>query len=184
MAHRTTAAERDETPSERADRNLQELLQELRVALPGVQVLFAFLLIVPFNQRFGDVTPAQEKIYFGVLLCTAFSAALLIAPSMNHRLLFRQGDKDHIVKIANKLTILGLTLLAVAMCGVIVLITDFVFDGATAAVAAAALGVTFLMLWYAMPLQRRARLDGEAEEDERREVRESSTGDGSARLRA
>jgi hypothetical protein len=162
MAQRTSAAERDETPSERADRNLAELLQELRVALPGVQVLFAFLLIVPFNQGFTRVTPLQEKVYFGVLLCTAFAAAFLIAPSMSHRLLFRQGDKDHIVKLANKQTILGLTLLAAAMVGVIILITDFVFDGVTTVIAAAALGFTFLVLWYAMPLQRRARLDREA----------------------
>lgn len=158
MAERTSVADRDETPSERADRNLAELLQELRVALPGVQVLFAFLLIVPFNQRFSDVTPVQEKFYFGVLMCTAFSAALLIAPSMNHRLLFRQGDKDHLVKLANKLTIAGLTLMAAAMTGVIVFITDFVLDGVVAAVAAGALALTLIVLWYGMPLARRAKL--------------------------
>ena len=158
MAHRTSVADRDETPSERADRNLEELLQELRVALPGVQVLFAFLLIVPFNQGFRDVTALQEKVYFGVLMCTAFSAALLIAPSMNHRLLFRQGDKDHLVKLSNKLTIWGLTLIALAMVGVIVFITDFVFEGLTATIAAAALAFAFLWLWYAMPLLRRAKL--------------------------
>jgi hypothetical protein len=159
MAQRTSAAERDETPSERADRNLAELLQELRVALPGVQVLFAFLLIVPFNQRFADVTPAQENVYFGVLMCTALAAAFLVAPSMNHRVLFRRGDKDHLVKISHRYTIVGLTLLAVAMTGVVVLVTDFVFEGVRAGVAAAALALVFLWLWYAIPLARLRELN-------------------------
>jgi len=159
MAERTGPSERDESPSERADRNLNELLGELRVALPGVQVLFAFLLIVPFNQRFADVNAFQEKVYFGVLLCSTLAAALLIAPSMHHRIEFRQGDKDHIVKVANKLTIAGLTLLAVAMTGVIVLITDFVFESVMTAVAAGAVALTFAWLWYAMPLLRLRELE-------------------------
>jgi hypothetical protein len=161
MTARTTPAERDESPSERADRNLNELLGELRVALPGVQVLFAFLLIVPFNQRFGDVTAFQEKVYFGTLVCTAFASALLIAPSMHHRIEFRQGDKEHIVKVSNRLTIVGLTLLALAMTGAIVLITDFVFGPATTIVTAALLAASFAWLWYAMPLRRLRRLDQE-----------------------
>jgi hypothetical protein len=161
MAHRTSAAERDESASERADRNLDELLGELRVALPGVQVLFAFLLIVPFNQGFADVSPFQERVYFGVLMCTAFAAAFLIAPSMHHRIEFRQGDKDHIVKVANWLTLIGLTLLALAMTGVIVLITDFVFGRDAAVVAAAALALAFAVLWYAMPLIRLRQIDEE-----------------------
>ena len=164
MAQRTSSAERDETPSERADRNLAELLQELRVALPGVQVLFAFLLIVPFNQRFSDVTPAQEKVYFGVLMCTAVATALLVAPSMNHRILFQRGDKDHLVTIAHRMTIAGLTVMAVGMTGVIVLVTDFVFEGVMAAVAATALALVFLVLWYAMPLLRLRELNRRDEE--------------------
>jgi hypothetical protein len=159
MAVRTTAAERDETPSERADRNMQELLQELRVALPGVQVLFAFLLIVPFNQRFEQVTPTQEKIYFGVLLCTALAAAFLTAPSMSHRILFRRGDKDHLVKTAHRSTLVGLTLLAVSMTGVVVLVADFVFQAVLAAIAAGGLVVVFVVLWYAIPLMRLRELN-------------------------
>jgi len=159
VAARTSPSDRDETPSERADRNLNELLGELRVALPGVQVLFAFLLIVPFNQRFADVSAFQEKVYFGILVCTAFASALLIAPSMHHRIEFRQGDKDHIVEVSNRLTIAGLTLLAIAMTGVIVLITDFVFGPVTTVVTAVALGVTFAWFWYAMPLRRLRQLD-------------------------
>src|ERR1700704_4867094 len=93
--------ERDETPFERADRNLAELLNELRVALPGVQVLFAFLLVVPFNQRFSATTPFQRGAYFATLLLTASATVFLIAPSVHHRLLFRLQEKEHIVLIAN-----------------------------------------------------------------------------------
>jgi hypothetical protein len=150
---------RDETPLERADRNLTELLGELRVALPGVQVLFAFLLIVPFNDRFGDATAFQRDLYLGTLICTAFASALLIAPSMNHRLEFRHGDKEHLVKVANRLTIAGLTLVALAMTGVMSLLTDFVFGTATMVVTTTAIVLAFALLWYVLPLRRRAMLD-------------------------
>jgi hypothetical protein len=166
MSDRTHLDGRDETPVERADRNLSELLMELRVALPGVQVLFAFLLIVPFNQRFTEASPFQERVYYGVLMCTAFAAALLIAPSMHHRIEFRQGDKDHIVKVANRMTLAGMTLLAMAMTGVIVLITDFVFGPIATVVASVALGLAFVWLWYAMPLRRLGEInDGEISRD-------------------
>jgi O-antigen/teichoic acid export membrane protein len=159
---RTSAAERDETPSERADRNLDELLGELRVALPGVQVLFAFLLIVPFNQRFPEVSPLQEKVYFGILLCTTLAAALLIAPSMHHRIEFQHGDKENIVKVANRLTIAGMTLLALAMTGVVVLVTNFVLGAVATAIAAGAVALAFVVLWYALPLRRRQKLRRES----------------------
>ena len=164
---RTSAAERDETPSERADRNLDELLGELRVALPGVQVLFAFLLIVPFTDRFTDVSALQEKVYFGILLCTAFAAALLIAPSMHHRIEFQHGDKEHIVKVANRLTIAGMTLLALAMTGVVVLVTNFVLGAVATTIAAAAVALAFVVLWYALPLGRRRKLSHEEDADAR-----------------
>ena len=154
MSRPSRQSERDETPTERADRNLSERLQELRVALPGVQVLFAFLLIVPFNNRFAEVNAFQEKVYFATLLCTTFAAALLLAPSMNHRIEFRQGDKDHLVKVSSKLTIAGLTLLAIAMIGVIVLITDFVFGWIATAAASVSVALAFAWLWYLMPLRR------------------------------
>jgi hypothetical protein len=149
---------RDETELERADRNLTELLGELRVALPGVQVLFAFLLIVPFNDRFSDVTAFQRDLYLGTLICTAFASALLIAPSMNHRLEFQHGDKQHLVKVSNRLTIAGLTLVALAMTGVVALLTDFVFGTATMVVCTAALALTFGLLWYVLPLRRRRKV--------------------------
>src|SRR5687767_4541809 len=122
----------DETTSRR---ELIELLTELRVALPGVQVLFAFLLIVPFSQRFSSVTPLQRHVYFAILLCAAVSAALLIAPSSHHRLLWRQGAKEATLRAANRLSVVGLAFLALAMTGAIFLITDVLFGGVVAAVA-------------------------------------------------
>src|SRR5215475_3220626 len=120
---------RDETEAERLDRNLGELLQELRVALPGVQVLFAFLLAVPFQQHFTEITPFEKKVYFATLLCTAISAALLIAPSSYHRITFHLQQKRELIFLANRFTIAGLSFLALAMTGAIVLITDFLFGG-------------------------------------------------------
>jgi hypothetical protein len=125
----------DENDKERLNRELIELLTELRVALPGVQVLFAFLLIVPFSQRFSSVTPLQRHVYFAILLCAAVSAALLIAPSSHHRLLWRQGAKEATLRAANRLSVVGLAFLALAMTGAIFLITDVLFGGVVAAVA-------------------------------------------------
>ena len=145
---------RPETEQERVDRNLAELLGELRVALPGVQVLFAFLLVVPFNQRFVKVTAFQEKVYFVTLLCTAAASAFLIAPSVHHRIAFRHQDKEYIVLVANRLAVIGLSFLAVAMTGVILLVTDVLFGTATVVIATAMVGLMFGALWYLVPLRR------------------------------
>jgi hypothetical protein len=149
---------REESDAERLDRNLGELLQELRVALPGVQVLFAFLLAVPFQQGFTRITPFQEKVYFVTLLCTALSAALLISPSAYHRITFRLQQKDDLVFLANRLAIAGLGLLALAMTGAIVLITDVLYGGLAAAVTGGASLAVFFVLWYGLPLQRRGKI--------------------------
>jgi hypothetical protein len=146
---------RDETPEQRADRNLAELLSELRVALPGVQVLFAFLLVVPFNQGFTRMTDFERKMYFAVLLCTALASMLLIAPTIHHRLLFRQRKKEHLVLSSNRLTIAGLGVLALAMTGAVFLITHFLFGGLTAVVTGGVVAVAFALVWYATPLRRR-----------------------------
>jgi hypothetical protein len=149
---------REESEDERLDRNLGELLQELRVALPGVQVLFAFLLAVPFQQHFASITPFEKRVYFATLLCTAVSAALLISPSAYHRMTFHLQQKRQLVFLANRLAIAGLAFLALAMTGAIMLITDFLFGGlATAFFSAAALAM-FAVLWFALPLRRRLRL--------------------------
>jgi membrane-associated HD superfamily phosphohydrolase len=155
---------RYETREERLDRNLGELLQELRVALPGVQVLFAFLLAVPFSQQFSKITSFQKDVYFATLLSTAVSAGLLIAPSAYHRLTFRYQQKDHLIFLANRFTIAGLGFLALAMTGAIMLITDVLFGSAMTAVTSAGAGLMFLCLWYLLPLRRRIELK---EPDER-----------------
>ena len=146
---------RDESEDERLDRNLGELLQELRVALPGVQVLFAFLLAVPFQQNFTKITAFQKDVYFATLLCTAVSAALLIAPSAYHRLTFHFQQKRQLVFLANRFAIAGLAFLALAMTGAIMLITDVLFGAAMTVVTSAAAFSMFVLLWYALPLRRR-----------------------------
>ncbi len=150
---------REETEDQRLDRNLGELLQELRVALPGVQVLFAFLLAVPFQFRFGEITQFQKTAYFGTLLCTAISAALLISPSAYHRLTFHYQQKGRLVYIANRLTIAGLGFLALAMTGALTLITDILYGAAATAVVTGCAVLMFLGLWCLLPLRRRFRLE-------------------------
>jgi Family of unknown function (DUF6328) len=149
---------RDESEDARLDRNLGELLQELRVALPGVQVLFAFLLAVPFQQNFTKITPFEKRVYFGTLLCTAISAALLIAPSAYHRITFRLQQKRELVFLANRFTIVGLSFLALAMTGAIVLITDVLFGGVATVVTGVSAAAMFVALWYVLPLRRRLSL--------------------------
>ena len=149
---------RDETKEERLDRNLQELLGELRVILPGVQVLFAFLLVAPFNQRFADISTFQKYLYLGTLLSAAGASILLIAPSIHHRITFRTQDKEYLIIRANQLTIAGCGLLALAMTGAIWLITGYLFGTAITAVAAAGVGLVFAVLWYGVPLLRLRRL--------------------------
>jgi hypothetical protein len=150
-----TGSGRDESEGERLDRNLGELLGELRVALPGVQVLFAFLLVVPFNARFAGLEAYQEHIYLVTLLFSGLATALLIAPTAHHRMTFRLQDKRHLVLSGNLYAIAGLASLAAAMTGAILLITDVVFGGATAAASTAFVAVTFIVLWYVIPLRRR-----------------------------
>ena len=145
----------DESEKERIDRELIELLNELRVALPGVQVLFAFLLVVPFQQRFAMVTSFQKTVYFVTLLLAAASCAFLIAPSAHHRVLFRAREKRHLLVIANGLAIAGMAFLAAAIVGVLTLITDYLYGATTTIVVTAAAAGVFATLWYALPLRRR-----------------------------
>jgi Family of unknown function (DUF6328) len=146
----------DEDQSERINRELIELLNELRVALPGVQVLFAFLLTVPFSQGFVKTTEFQRDLLFAVLAATAISAALLIAPASWHRLRFRQKDKARILSVSNRLAIAGLGFLAIAMVGAVMLIANYAFSGALTVVSGIAAFLVFGGLWYALPLARRA----------------------------
>jgi hypothetical protein len=146
---------REETQLERYDRNLVELMGELRVALPGVQVLFAFLLVAPFNQRFGQTTKFEKDLYFAALLCTLLASILLIAPTVIHRLEFGRGQKGYVVRTANRLTIAGLLVFAVAMTCAIALVTHYLFGAATAIVTTAVAVVAFSMIWFVLPLLRR-----------------------------
>jgi hypothetical protein len=149
---------RKETEEERLDRNLGELLQELRVALPGVQVLFAFLLAVPFQKNFTEATAFDEKIYFVTLLLTSLSAALLIAPSAYHRLTFRYQQKHRLVFVANRLAIAGLATLALAMTCAVMLVTNFLFGTVATTVITTVLVLgMFVVLWAVLPLKRRLR---------------------------
>jgi membrane-associated HD superfamily phosphohydrolase len=149
---------REESEDARLDRNLGELLQELRIALPGVQVLFAFLLAVPFQRNFNEISPFEKKIYFATLLCTALSAVLLIAPSSYHRMTFHLQQKHELVFLANRFAIAGLSFLALAMTGAIVLITDVLFGGVAAAVTGTLSLAVFAVFWYGLPLWRRRRI--------------------------
>jgi len=141
----------------RRDRQMIELLNELRVALPGVQILFAFLLTVPFTPRFTALTPFQRDTYYVTLIATALSTACLIAPSAGHRLRFHQGDRAWVIESANRLTIAGLVLLAIALAGSVLLITDMLFDGARVWIYTGAVWAVFLVLWFVRPLVRSAR---------------------------
>jgi hypothetical protein len=156
----STPAKRRETKAERADRNMGELLQELRVALPGVQVLFAFLLTVPFAQGFTGLSAEQRDLYFGVLMSTAVATAFLIAPSALHRVLFRQRDKEFLVELSNKLTVVGLLVLGISITGAVLLIADMLFNGPKVAIFTSIIGGLLLLLWVVLPLVRRATLDG------------------------
>jgi len=149
---------RYESEEERADRNLSDLLQELRVALPGVQVLFAFLLTVPFSQRFDQLTGFEEKLYFGVLISVALSTVLLTAPTVGHRILFRRQQKEYLVTVANNLALVGLLLLALSISGAIALISSFLFGTVTAIISTAVLVVAFAGFWYLGPIMRRTQL--------------------------
>src|SRR5215813_11148073 len=152
---------RYESEAERLDRNLGELLQELRIALPGVQVLFAFLLAVPFQQNFAKISEFEKKVYFATLLLTAASAALLIAPTAYHRITFRYQQKHRLVFVANRCALAGLAALALAMICAVMLITDVLF-GTVTTVVVVAFGVTmFGTLWLALPLRRRLKYRNE-----------------------
>jgi hypothetical protein len=139
---------------EKRDRQMIELLNELRVALPGVQILFAFLLTVPFSQRFGELTSFQRNVYFGTLLATALSTACLIAPSAAHRLRFHKHDRNWLIESANVMTIAGLATLAVAITGAVLLISDVLFDGVRVWIYAGAVFVITTALWFVRPLLR------------------------------
>jgi hypothetical protein len=156
----SAADDPDETERERLNRQLEQLLQELRVAMPGVQVLFAFLLAVPFQQRFAQVTEFQRDVYFVTLLAAAAASALFIAPTAFHRLRFEDGDKAFLVAAGSRMTVGGLFFLAVAMTGAVLLVSDVLFDGTVVTITAAVTGLLYAGLWFAPGMARDARGKG------------------------
>jgi len=148
----STREDEGERRHEKLDRELMELLDELRVALPGVQVLFAFLLTVAFSQGFAKMTVTQRNVYFATLLTTAATTAFLMAPTAFHRLRWRRSDKERLLTFGNRMAIMGIALLAVSVCGA-------VFFARIAVSVAAAAGALFAGLWFVFPLARAARGD-------------------------
>lgn len=146
-----------ETQREREIRQMNDLLQELRVILPGVQVLFAFLLVVAFSGPFYETTALQRGVYFAALVCTTLATAFLLAPTAQHRILWRQGARPERLKLANGLAIAGTACLAAGMGCVIFLVTDVVYGTVPAATAAGVIVSVFAGLWYVLPLYQRLR---------------------------
>jgi len=147
---------RDETDAQRLDRNYGEQLQELRVAQTGVQILFAFLLTIAFQQRFASLSATQRGLYVGTLVCAALAAALFIAPVAVHRIFFRRRLKDELVTFTGRTAAAGLFLLALTMLGSVLLIVDFVSGPVAAWIVTAGLAVVFGALWYALPARLRS----------------------------
>ena len=150
---------RDETQAQRDDRNVAELLQELRITGLGVQVLFGFLLGLPFTVRFAALSTGQRQLYVTCLLLAALSTALLVAPVAYHRLVFRRRQKDHLIRAANVMTLCGLVSVGLAICTAVLLVTSYVDRGLPAVVIAVCTLAVFAGLWFVLPLYRRARAD-------------------------
>jgi hypothetical protein len=146
---------RDESEAERLDRNLAELLQELRVAGLGVQVLFGFLLSLPFTTRFDQLSHGQRGLYLATLVLAAVATALLLGPVAYHRLVFRQGEKERLVRAANVMAIAGLATVGLAVSAAVLLVTGYVTSGLATVLITAFVTCVFAGLWFALPLARR-----------------------------
>jgi O-antigen/teichoic acid export membrane protein len=147
-----------ETPEQRDDRNLIDLLQELRVATLGVQVLFGFLLGLPFTARFSHLHDWQRWLYLATVLLSSISVALLVAPVAYHRVLFRRHQLGYLLRAANVLAISGIITVALAVSCAVLLVTSLVEPGAPAIALSAAVVLVFTGLWFALPLARRSEL--------------------------
>ncbi len=162
-----------ESKSERLNRELMELLQELRVVIPGVQVLLAFLLTAPFQQRFANLPGSMRNAFFASIACATLATAFLIAPSAHHRLRWRAGEKEPLVRIGNQMAIVGTVFLAAAIVLALYVITDVLFTTDLAVMTAIAAVVVFAGLWYALPMLWRSPSQAEKAEDARRQREDS-----------
>jgi hypothetical protein len=142
----------EESAAERANRELIELLNELRVALPGVQVLFAFLLTVPFAQGFDQLDTSDRRVYFAAVLATVASTLCLMAPTAHHRLRFRSGIKEQLLRVANVFAIVGLVFLAFAIAAVTYVITDVIYPGSLPRIVTSVLVAAFVVVWFVLPV--------------------------------
>jgi len=154
---------RDETEAERLDRNFEDLLQELRVSQNGTQILFAFLLTVPFSNGFQKVDDFQRGVYFTALLLAGLSAAMLIAPAAMHRMLFRRGLKRQLMEAATRVTLGGQVLLIAAVAVSVFLIGDYLYNHAVAAVLGGAMAAYWTLWFFVVPLRIRQRHEGESD---------------------
>jgi hypothetical protein len=156
------ARRRGESEEERLDRNLGELLQELRVAIPGVQFLFAFLLVVPFQQGWVDVTEFERNVYYVSLVATAAAAVCMIGPVARHRLRFRELDKKWIVETSHKYAIAGLAFLAIGIAGALLLVSHVVFNRSTTAIiSTVVIAGMILWVWFGAALVRDLQESGD-----------------------
>jgi hypothetical protein len=146
-----------ETDKERRDRELGELLNELRVALPGIQVLFAFMLTVPFSGTFGRLSDVEKAVYMTAFLSTAVATVLFLAPTAYHRLRFREGDKEQILKTSNRLALAGLGFLVFALSAVVYLVSEIVISPSAAAPLTALIALLGTWLWFGLPITRAMR---------------------------
>jgi Family of unknown function (DUF6328) len=144
-------------PREELDQEWSELVEEHRLAMPGVQVLFGFLLILPFQNRFEELTQNQEYVYFSALVCATLAAVLLITPTAAHRIRWRQADKEALLQLSTGTAITATVFIAAAMTGSVFLITDFVFGSPATAAVTAVVGCAFAWFWYGLPIMRRLR---------------------------
>ena len=156
---------RGETRKERVDRELLELLNELRVALPGVQFLFAFLLIVPFQQKADQLTEFHRDVYFVSLVAAAVATVLLIAPAAQHRVLFRQSDKENLLRRSNRSAFAGLLFLALAICSAILLVMDVLFSRTQAWLTSGGVAALLIWWWVLVPFWIRSHTDQETPDD-------------------
>jgi hypothetical protein len=152
-----TDDDRGETPDEKLDRNTIELLNELRIAGSGIQIMFAFLLVVPFNAGWSKTTSFERTVYFVTLVLVAVAAILLLAPPVQHRLLFRHHEKRYLVMLGNRLAIAGMVFLGLGFTGILVLLSDFVVGGVAPIVAGVVTFASVGALWFGVPLVRRSR---------------------------
>jgi Flp pilus assembly protein TadB len=144
-----------ESKDEQLDRELIELLNELRVALPGVQMLFGFLLALPFSVGFEQTSAADRRVYFTSFVAAAAASVFLIVPSADHRLMWRQREKEHLLRAANAMAIAGLACLAIAVTAAVYVVTSALYSSTAAAATAAVVAAATVVCWYGLPLVRR-----------------------------